>query len=210
MKKYFNYQINKVVTVKNLITIEYLNISSSFSYPREIHDFHEFAYVDSGNLLCSINGENTTLKQGDFLLIPPQTDHFYSAISGTPATIFIVCFRSNSEILTVFDKKIALDKASKMLVAEILSESKKAFCFPFKGRIRGLDCPTFGAQQLVENNIEKLLIYLVRNEIDQNDNICIVMNSSEFENSLVNDVIGLLKANVYSRITLDEISKQTF
>lgn len=210
MRKYFNYQINKVITVKNLITVEYLDISSNFSYPEEIHDFYEFTYIDSGKIVCFINGEESILTQGDFLLIPPQTRHSYSAAKGTPAAIFIVCFRSNSEILTVFDKKISLDKNSRVLVSDILNESKNAFCFPFNGRLKVLETPTFGAQQLVENNIERLLIHLARDVIDQNGDIKMVMNSVEFENTLVNDIILLLKENVNARITLDDICRHTF
>ena len=160
MKKYFNYQINKVITVKNLITIEYLDISSSFSYPEEVHDFYEFTYVDSGKIACHLNEEESILTQGDFLLIHPQTKHSYSAVKNTSAAIFIVCFRSNSEILTVFDKKISLDKNTKALLADILSEAKNAFSFPFSGRIKVLDTPSFGSQQLVENNIERLSSFL--------------------------------------------------
>ena len=210
MRKYFNYQINKVITVKNLITIEYLDISSSFSYPEEIHDFYEFTYIDSGKIVCFIDGEESVLTQGDFLLIPPQTKHRYSAVKGTPAAIFIVCFRSNSEILTVFDTKITLDKSSRALLSDILNESKKAFHFPFNGRLKVLETPALGAQQLVENNIERLLIHLARDIIDQNGDIKMVMNSVEFENTLVNDIILLLKENVNARITLDDICKHTF
>lgn len=210
MKKYFSYQISKVITVKNLITIEYLDISSSFSYPEETHDFYEFTYVDSGKISCVIDGEEMLLSQGDFLLIPPQKKHCYYAAKGTPAAIFIVCFRSNSEILAVFDKKISLDKNTRALLSDILNEAKNAFCFPFNGRLKVLETPAFGAQQLVENNIERLLIHLARQVIDQNGDIKMVMNSVEFENTLVNDIILLLKENVNSRITLDDICKHTF
>ncbi len=210
MKKYFNYQINKVVTVKNLITIEYLDISSGFSYPEEIHDFYEFAYVDKGKIACHTDGRETLLSQSELIIISPQTKHFYSSVKDTSATIFIVCFRSNSEILTVFDSKIALDKSARILLSEILNEAKNAFHFPFNGRLKVLDTPDFGAQQLVEINIERLLIHLARDIINQNSNIKMVMNSMEFENNLVNDIIGLLKENVGSKITLDDISRLTF
>lgn len=210
MKKYFNYQIKQVVTVKNLITIEYLDISSSFSYPEETHDFYEFAYVDKGRITCHMNGKETVLSQSELIIIPPETKHFYSAVASTPATIFIVCFRSNSEILTAFDEKIQLDKSRRLMVQEILNEAKKAFSFPFKGRLKVLDTPDFGAQQLVEINIEKLLIHLARDIINQSSSIKMVMNSVEFENNLVNDVILLLRESVEGRITLDEISRLTF
>jgi len=73
-----------------------------------------------------------------------------------------------------------------------------------------LDAPVFGAQQMVESSIEKLLIYLVRRQILKNEDIVFVMNSEELENSLSNDIIKLLKSRVYSNISLDEISQQTF
>jgi len=63
---------------------------------------------------------------------------------------------------------------------------------------------------MVESSIEKLLIYLVRRQILKNEDIVFVMNSEELENSLSNDIIKLLKSRVYSNISLDEISQQTF
>ena len=118
MKKYFNYQIKKALIVQSLITIESLDVSSSFSYPDESHDFYEFAYIDSGRIMCRTENEDIELLQGDFLLIPPQKRHFYEAIEGCSASLFIVCFRSASETLTVFDKKIALDKEMKKLLSD--------------------------------------------------------------------------------------------
>lgn len=210
MRAYFNHAIKKAIVVKNLLTIEYLEVSSAFSYPEEVHDFHEFAYIDSGNICCHMNNAPILLSQGDFLLIPPHKKHFYSAINGIAASIFIICFRCNSDILAVFDKKITLNKESKLILAEILKESKNAFSFPFNRKLKLLDCPLYGAQQLVENNIEKLFIHLIRNDINQNDNIKFVMNSIELENNLINDIVALLKTNLYSKITLEKISKQTF
>ena len=73
-----------------------------------------------------------------------------------------------------------------------------------------LDSPLFGAQQLVENNLEKLFIHLVRSETQKNEHIRFVMNSTELKNNLVYDIISLLKENIYGRITLDDICQQTF
>ena len=45
MKKYLNYQVTKDVVIKDLVTIETLEISLGFSYPEETHDFYEYAYA---------------------------------------------------------------------------------------------------------------------------------------------------------------------
>lgn len=210
MKKYFNYQITKEVIVQNLITIESLEISSDFFYPEEQHDFYEFAYIDSGVITSCIEDSRTQLQQGDFLLIPPMKRHFYSSVVGQSASVFIICFRSSSEFLSIIDKKISLDKEGRRLISNILRESKNAFVFPFVKKIQLLDKPTFGAQQMVEINIEQLLIHLVRAEINENEDIIFVMNSLELENSLSNDIIHLLKNHIYDRLTLDQISQQTY
>ena len=50
----------------------------------------------------------------------------------------------------------------------------------------------------------------MRNETQQNESIKFVMNSVEKERNLIDDVLALLNANLYSRITLEEISRQTY
>lgn len=209
MKKYFNYEVTKDVVVKNLVTIETLDISQDFSYPVESHDFYEFAYVDAGAILCKTEQESIKLSQGEFYLIPPFRTHSYSAVKEQAATIFIVCFRSNSECLSILEYKIALDKDGRRTVSDILSESKNAFVFPFDKMLRPTSMPVFGSQQLVENNIEKLLINLIRNQIRKNKDIVFVMNSVELENSLCNDIIHLLKTHVFESLSLDQISEET-
>ncbi len=210
MKKYFNHRIKKAVEVQSLITIEALTLSPAFSYPKEIHEFYEFAYIEAGNLSCTL-GENTVeLSHGDFLLIQPNQIHSYSVAPAQSAEIFIVCFRCSSELLTIFDKKIALKREEKQLISEIVSEAKNAFSFLFKRKLRQLETPLFGAQQMVENSIERLLIRLIRNETNKNENIKLVMSSEELEAGLVKDIISLLESRVYGKITLEEVSLKTY
>jgi len=210
MKKYFNYQVKKEVIVRNLITVEALDISMGYHYPEEAHEFYEFAYIDSGSLQCNMDGEVIELRQSDFLLIPPFRNHFYSAIKAQQASIFIICFRSHSDYLSILDQKITLNKETKGMISEIIRESKNAFVFPFDKKLKPLSTPLFGSQQMVENNIEKLLIHLIRDRISESSDIVFVMNSMELEHSLSNDIIQLLKEHIYGSITLEEISRQTY
>lgn len=210
MKKYFNHRVKKAVEVQSLITIEALELSPAFSYPQEIHEFYEFAYIERGKLSCTLGENVAELSQGDFLLIQPGEMHSYSVAPAQTASIFIVCFSCNSELLTIFDKKIALKREEKQLITEIVAEAKNAFSFPFKRKLRLLESPLFGAQQLVENNIERLLIRLVRSETNKNENIRLVMSSEELEAGLVRDIISLLEERVYGKITLDEVSRRTY
>lgn len=210
MKKYFSHQIKKELIVQDLITIETLAVSSGFSYPEETHNFYEFAYIDAGTILCHTQSNTIALQQGEFYLIPPGLTHSYQAFLNQSAVLFIICFRSRSDYLSLLDHKLSLDKDAKRIVSEIIRESKNAFVFPFDKKLKLLDAPVFGSQQMVENNIEKLLIYLIRGQIRNNADIVFVMNSEELEHSLSNDIIKLLKSRIYSTVSLDEISRLTF
>ena len=210
MRKYFNYQVKKTVIVQNLITIEAIETSPTFSYPEEKHEFYEVVYTDSGTINCAFNDKLINLKQGDLLLIPPKTVHSYKAIVNKSASIFIMCFRCTSDFLNIFENKIKLSNDQKSLLAEIVKEAKSAFHFPFNKKLKQLSSPLFGAQQLIENKLEELLINLIRNELNQNNNIKLVMSTTELENNLVKDIVAFLKENVYGRISLEDISRQTF
>lgn len=210
MKRYFNHQVNKAIVIQNLITIESLDVTKEFTYPEENHTFHEFVYVDNGNIHCCLEGEDVELMQGDFLLIPPLKRHFYYNTEEFSAALFIVCFRCRAEILSILEQKIPLSKELKSLLADIVQESKNAFQFPFNRKLKPLDNPLYASQQLVENNIEKLLIHLVRNETNQNESIKFVMDSVEKEYNLIDDILSLLNNNLYSKITLEYISQQTY
>ena len=210
MKKYFNYTVKKAVTVNNLVTLEYLNLSSSFTYPEEVHDFFEFAYVDNGSLICNANGEQTILSGNDFFLIPPNVKHYYSVMKNQTANVFVVCFNCKSDIVELLKGKTVLEKKEKTLVAKILSEAQKAFQFPFDKKLVLIENPIFGAQQLIESAIEEVLINLLRVKLDQNSEIKIVMSGVELENSLVEDIISSLKDGVFGNISLDDICKKTY
>ena len=210
MKRYFNHQVNKAIVIQNLITIESLDATKDFTYPEETHTFHEFVYVDSGSIHCHLEEKDIELTQGDFLLIPPHNRHFYYNTENFSAALFIVCFRCSSEILSILEQKISLSKELKLLLADIVQESKNSFQFPFNRKLRPLENPLYASQQLVENNIEKLLIHLVRNETNQNESIKFVMDSVEKEHNLIDDILALLNSHLYSRITLEYISQQTY
>ncbi len=210
MRKYYNFSIKKTVTVKNLTTIESLEVSPSFSYPTEEHDFYELVYVDSGKLLCRLEEEPLLLEQGKLLLISPFHSHSYRALENAPATFFILCFHSASASLGILDKVIALGSEERQLFSKIVNEAKKAFAFPFNRKLIPLASPSFGAVQLVVGRVEELLIKLIRNELKESEFIRPIMNSVELENKLAEDIVSLLKRHVYGRITLDEISADTF
>ncbi len=210
MRKYYSYYVKKALTITNLVTIEHMVLPPDFSYPEETHLFHEFVYVDNGALCFHTDKEEALLKQGDCYLLAPGERHFHTSLNNQSATVFFVCFNCKSDFASIIYGKSTLDKEMKKLIIDIVTEAKNAFRFPFEKKLVPLDKPTFGSQQLIENYIEALLIRLIRQHIHDNSEIKFVMNSVEFENSLVNDIVVILKEHLYGHINLDHISEKTF
>lgn len=206
MKKYFEFPIRKAVELKGLLTVESLDVSAHFSYPAEQHRFYEFVYVDSGTLISVMNDHETRLSSGDFLLIQPGSSHYYKADGRRSSSFFVICFAASGTTLKILDHPILLDAREKQLMAEIVNEAKNAFVFPFRKKLRLKQDAVFGAQQLVENNIEKLLIRLIRRESNANSNVRFVLGSLDLENHLVKDMITFMKKHLTEHLTLDRIA----
>lgn len=210
MRRYYNFKVDKPISVSNLVTLEYLSLAPDFKYPKESHNFYEFAYIVSGSILCHRNGENTQLKENDFFLIKPNEDHNYSVNTDKPTSVFIVCFACKNSLLEVISGKTTIKKQDKHILSKILSEAHSAFKFPFNKKLIVNENPVFGAQQLINNAVEEILITLIRHKLLEKNEIKMVSTSEELKSNVAKDVETLLVQNVYGKITLDEISKKTF
>ena len=210
MRKYYSYLVKKVINIKKLMAIDYLYIMPDFYFGEEAHSFYEFAYLDGGAVNCIIEGKTTDLKQGDFMLIEPNTTHHYEYNGKDEAHLFVICFDGTCDFFELIKGKTALNEDEKKLMSTIFSESKKAFKFPRGEKLELLDTPAFGSQQLIESNIESLMISIIRARLNDSPEIKFVMNSTDFNNKLVNDIIALLKANVFGKISLEEIQNTLF
>ena len=207
MKRYYNLEITKTVSVKGLKTVEILALDADFFYPAETHGFYEMVYILSGGIFCE-NGENVVrLTADEFKLILPNTEHRY--FTEKSSRVFIICFSCKSNVLSVLNEPVFIETDEKNLIEKLISETENSFELPFKERVVLKKNAPIGAEQITENVIEELLIRLLRKQLE-NDKIKSVKNESELQKNLVNDVIRLLKENIYGKISLTEICRKTF
>ena len=211
MKKYYTYTVKKLITVQQLVTIEYLQVEKDFLYPKESHDFYEFVCVEKGSIICKTENEEVILGQQDFFLIPPNLSHSYSVEnSKEPTVIVVVCFKSKSNILSIIDGAKQLEETESELVQKILNEARETFVFPFDKKLTLNTHPRLGSQQLIENYIEELLIKLVQLTTYNNQSFRIATNSFDVKKSITNEIIKMLKSNIYGKITLTDICDRMF
>ena len=210
MRRYYNYQLKKTLTIKDFKTIEYLRLPRGYRYPEETHDFYEIVFVENGFMACDSSGQHALLSTGDLFLIPPGRPHSYHVDNQADAVAFIVCFQCNSSFLGIIEGRSALDDYEKALVAKMFAEAKQVFTFPFRKKIAVLEKPTFGAQQLVGNTLEELLILLIRDRAEKGEEVKFVTGSEELEKHIISDISAALEENLYAKITLGDLEKRLF
>ncbi|MBR1676349.1 MAG: AraC family transcriptional regulator [Clostridia bacterium] len=207
MKRYYNLELKKTVSVTGLKTVENLYLDKNFFYPTETHKFYELIYVLDGEVCCENDDAILRLDKGKFKLTPPNVSHRY--FTDTNANVFIICFTCKSALLSVLSAPTILEYDEKKLIEKLMREIEKSFELPFRERVILKKDAPIGAQQITENIIEEFLILLIRKTIEK-DEIKVVKNETELEKNLINDIKEILRDNIYGNISLSEICKQLF
>ncbi|MBO4594906.1 MAG: helix-turn-helix domain-containing protein [Clostridia bacterium] len=207
MRRYYNLEIEKTVSVTGLKTVEDLSLDADFFYPAETHGFYELIFVIDGEIFCKNDGVYLKLNAGEFKLTLPNVSHRYYAEK--KGRVFVLCFNCKSNALSVLDKPAFLVGEEKNLMERLIAESERSFELPFKERIVLKKDAPIGARQLTENVLEELLILLLRKQLGE-DEIYGVKDKSELQLNLVNDITNILKNNLYGSITLSDVCKMTF
>ncbi|WP_312694905.1 AraC family transcriptional regulator [Caproiciproducens sp.] len=203
-------QLNSVIEINKIITLHYFDYVKDFQGIGESHDFWEFVYVDSGQIEVVANDKKYTLHQGEAVFHQPNEYHNVFAL-GSFASVFIVSFECMSQGIDFFCKKIlTLSNVERDLIAEIFKEGKKAFVEPFdiidQTKLIRKKNATYGAEQLVKNQLEHLFISLVRNNTDGSGSSQ-QFSTAKIQNDqrIVDTIITILSGNIYRKITLNEV-----
>lgn len=208
MKKYFRHKIENLISIKNILTIEYLNLHKDYYYPSESHNFWELVYADRESVFCVAEGKTVKLQEGEILFHRPNVNHsIYTDQVNAPA-VFIMCFDCNSSAMTAFNNYTRpLNKHNKNLLSLIIEEMKRTFMYPFEKKLVVKENPSLGGQEAIRIYLELLLIYLLR-EIHVQSGSTVFLNSQNYESQLIGLIIEYLKENVPEKLTVEQVCKK--
>jgi hypothetical protein len=167
MTDIFVRQTNKKeIYVSKIVTVLYFENSSSFVFGGESHDFWELVYVDRGTLAFTVDGQEQYLQEGEILFHKPNEYHVHTAKPTLSPDIFIISFECKNEAIRYFeDRHMPVDKSLLRFIFAIIDESKRTFDLPYSDpelkKMKLLESPALGGQQLIKNYLELLLINLL-------------------------------------------------
>ncbi len=214
MRTYFQHKLSNLISVSKIVTIHYFEFDKAFQTAGESHDFWEFVYAEKESLLCSADGKEIVLNQGEILFHKPNEFHTLAANGKTAPNVFILSFVCKSESIKFFEnKKFGLSPQLAKFIYSILEEGKRTFNIPYSDpnlkKMKLLPTPTLGGEQLIKNYLEIFLINLLREQTETEQGNSTFLPWKELSTKPIDDVTAILKENIYSTLTIEDICKKT-
>ncbi len=214
MRKYFKHKLENLINVSKIVTIHYFEFDKNFKTIGESHDFWEIVYAEKESIICTADGAEIPLLQGEILFHKPNEFHTLSANGKSAPNVFILSFVCKSDAIRFFEnKKFRLDSNLVRFIYFILEEGKKTFDIPYSDpnlkKMKLLSPPTLGGEQLIKNYLELFLINLLRSQTETKDGNKIFLPRKELSSKPVNDVIHVLEDALYSTLTIEDICAKT-
>lgn len=215
MDKFIRQKLPGVFHVSKLITIFYMELSKDFRYEGERHDFWEMVYIDKGEMLCTADRHQFTLKSGEVTFHKPNEYHNLSGDGKNAPNVSILTFECDSPAIKQFDGKILrLNAEEKRLLSMLMSEGLSCFQMedphnPLIQTLRVLPDAPFGGFQMVRNLLEIFLIslYRHRDSLSKKSRRSIHIDGVDV-NFEIKELLDILHDHIYGRLTIGDIARQ--
>ena len=154
--------------VRKVISIHYFEYMSNFSFPGESHDFWEFVCVDKGVTDVMAGEKRVPLKRGNIIFHKPGEFHNIITNGEVAPNLVVIGFECHSPCMKAFEgKMLTVSETERELLARIIIEARNAFSGrmddPYQEElVRQSAPPAFGAEQMIANYLEELIIHLYR------------------------------------------------
>lgn len=212
---YYRNQLNNVVKVSAVFSINYYRYGNDFSISPSTQDFWQLLFVDSGRVQVFSDDKKFILSEGELCFHKPNTKINLSD-RGVPLNAIIICFEASGRMMNFFESKIfSCDRHEIESLKAIVSECKESYSgmtsdFTQTRLTKKADAP-FGSEQVIKNMLELLLISLVRRNSNQKairsvDNTSVSGHAEQ----IVENILEILNSRVTSSVNLDAIARELF
>ena len=211
-KKFYKHKISNLLNVQKIVTVHYQELEKNYVSKDEKHDFWEINYADKKDARIVIENGEFLLKQGEILFIKPNQPHRLECV-GEEANILIVSFECRSESMRFFnDKKYCVPDEYRYLLQSIMAEARETFVIPdFDPDMNKLvlqDSPNLGGEQVLKNQLELLLIYLLREANNQSAKQEFFISKINSSTDLQDEIVCYLASKLYDTLSLDELCEK--
>lgn len=215
MDKFIRHGLPGVIHIRKIITFFYMELSKDFHYDGETHNFWEMVYIDKGEMLCTADKHQFTLKSGEVTFHKPNEYHNLSGDGKNAPNVGIVTFECDSVSMKHFEGKILrLSAEEKKMLSMLMSEGLSCFQLedpgnPLLQSLRVQKDAPFGGFQMIRNLLEIFLISLYRHRESftkkSRQSLHIDGVDVNFE---IRELLDVLNQNLYGKLTIADIARQ--
>ncbi len=211
---YKKYSLLRLITVQEIVSADYICGLHMTSYPHLHEDAWEMIYCVRESADVYIDNELYLLKERDFVLIWPNTQH--DIIMRDPAcNAFVITFscQNADNIRLLHNKIVPVTEQVEDLLAKALQELKLAFgqtnaALHMLTFIPSKDAP-IGAEQMLCNYLEQLLILQMREITGKSCNPVNPKRLKEVVRSfIVGEITEYIQQHIYESITVEQIASK--
>ncbi len=211
---YKSTQLRSSAIVKKVITIHYFEYMSDFSFPGESHDFWEFVCVDKGVIDVMAGEKRIPLKRGNIIFHKPGEFHNILTNGTVAPNLVVVSFECNSPFMKSFEGEVLSVQETEMaLLAQIIIEARNAFSGrlddPYQEElVRRQPSLSFGAEQLIGNYLEELIIHLYRRYFSNPEQISTGrVTANPMHGDAHNRIIRYMEEHIGEHLTIETICR---
>ncbi len=208
-KKFYKHKISNFLNVQKIVTIHYQEPEKHYVSKEEKHDFWEIIYADKKDFYIVKDEKKSLLKQGEMVFIKPNQSHRVECL-GEEANIFIISFECRSESMSFFnDKQYRVPDKYRYLLQNVMSEATETFKIPdFDPDLNKLELkehPNLGGEQVLKNQLELLLIYMLRQANNQSYPQEFFVSQITSSSDLQDEIVCFLSSRLYDTLSLDDL-----
>ncbi len=204
--QYIQKDFEIAVSVTRIANIHYFEFTDQYKTHSDAHNFCELVYIDKGALLIESEGFSGILTDGHMLIHRAGEMHSLSCSGGLAPGVIIIGFSCDCPLLSTFSETpTALSQKEKRLLSEILKDGMSVYMPPYDMPntvdMKKREFYPFGADQLLKNHIEELLISLIRRKKEEGS----FLDVSDSGNTVVSHITQYINEHFTERITLDSL-----
>lgn len=211
---YTRLAFEPVIRVDAIITLFYMELSKSFCYEGERHDFWEMVYIDKGEMICTADKNRFVLKSGEMTFHQPNEYHNLSGNNAVAPNISIITFACDSPAMEHFAGKIfRLTAEEKNLLSMLFTEGLSCFRLedehdPLLQKLHRIEGAPFGSSQMTKNLLEAFLIRLHRHTqvLTKSMRQSFVVDGVDVPGP-VKEILDYLGENIYNKITIADVAR---
>lgn len=196
--EYVLCSLEKVLEVREAVTLIDACREPDFYFEGERHNFWELVYVLEGKVGITADERIYTLAAGDIIFHKPMEFHRIWSSEGTQPHVYILSFTAKGEGMKRLEQSsFQLEEKSRSLLEALVQTGKRAFLLE-EGAVR--DVRDAGESQRYGNLLELFLL-------EAGSGRDVASEKSE-EARMFEQIMGVLNRNVYGRISVEEVARQ--